>query len=52
MHHAGRKTGRFPPAMRQGRRFGRNTVYFALPLPYRIQALVWHDERMVDQVCS
>ena len=43
---AGRETGRFPPTMRHGRRFGREPC----PLASRVKALVWHDERMAKDV--
>ena len=43
---AGRETGRFPPALRQGGRIGRAPC----PLALRIKALVWHDERMAKDV--
>ena len=42
----GGKQGRFPPAMRQECCFGREPC----PLALGFKALVWHDERMVDQV--
>ena len=43
---AGRETGRFTPAMRHGRRFGREPCL----LKSRIKALVWHDEHMAEDV--
>ena len=43
---AGRETGRFPPAMRHGRRIGREPC----PLASGIKALVWHDDCMAEDV--
>ena len=47
---AGRETGRFPPAMRQGCRIGRNTCVSPCPLTSGIKALVCHGDRMAEDV--